>query len=221
MQFSHSWIAERDRRGLLLLKDEFINDVIEFRKKHSIPLNGIGKEKFDDYYYKLIDIDDDVTQADLNEPTQFERVTNDSRMLSEKYGIFGSIHDMGLEKYLITGDKDIFLNAVSGPSIRVNEIKRSDRRGNKSIKSIEILLNKYTRQEDIYRIWPMIRSFQKKMVGSEKIISTPSGVTEDHIEIYKQRKKGISSKEVGNEFGISYKEVDDIYRNTKEKIRRA
>lgn len=201
---------EQERRQLLLLNDEFIGDVAEFRGRHFLPIVGLGKGSTEQYHDNLLARGDEA----------YDDMVRHSKHLSEKYAIFGTVKGRGLEYFLITGDEDTFLGTIANPLIGITPVSKSNHDSSNRIQSIDLHIYKHTRQEDVIKMWPEIVALQKMMAGGKKATSVPSGVTKEHIEIYKLRKDGISSKDVGDKFDLSYKEVDDIYRNLKEKIRK-
>jgi len=240
MALSRSQIVEQERRKILLLKDEFIDDVANFRKNHHIPAGGFKKsEGSKNYYYLLYELSDkyndkqDKTRMveafklqdagrhrearDLFETIRNENPLNamiaDSKKLSEKYAITGLMADRGLESFLISGDENTFTNEVSSTTHTIHQAENL-----RGIKRIDIHVYKHTREEDVLEYYREAKKWRSMMIGNNKETAVPSTYIDRDIEIFKLRKAKMPSKEVGVKYGLSYGEVDSIYRNMKAKI---
>ncbi|CAN5713546.1 hypothetical protein BH23PAT2_BH23PAT2_07340 [soil metagenome] len=243
MAMSRSQLVEQERRKLLLLKQEFIEDICKFRSQHSIPAGGYGDnpegKKYYDLMYQLAD-----QYCDEQERTRHKEVTRlldtgkkkesrelgrlinqqnplnamiaDSRRLSEKYAITGAIKDRGLESFLITGNEDSFINDLFQTRFSIQPAS-----GSRDVQWVDIRIYKHTRKKDIADLWPEIRRWQKMMIGNNKQKTVPSNLIDRDIAIYKSVKSGKSKTKVADEYGKTYKDIDTICRNTDEKIRRS
>lgn len=215
----------------------------KFRVRHNIPPSGYGDStegsKYYDLMYRLADQYNDeqdgtrflevrqLTKNDkkkeardlsrlINDENPLNAMIADSRRLSEKYAITGMIRERGLESFLITGNEDSFVNNLFQTRFSIQPAS-----GSRDVQHIDIRIYKHTRKKDIDNLWPEIKQWQKMMIGNNKQKAVPSHLLDRDIEIYKLRKSGIPSKEIAEKYRLTYNEVDDIYRNTKEKIRKS
>ena len=243
MNQSRSQLVEQERRKLLLLKQAFIDDVREFRTHHNIPENGYGNsldgKKYYDLMYQLADQYNDeqdrtrckevsrLLKAEkstesrnlsrlINDENPLNAMISDSRILSEKYAVTGAIKDRGLENFLIYGDEESFVNNLYQTRYGIQPASNS-----RKIQWIDVRIYKHTRRKDIIELWSEIKHWQKMMIGNNKESAVPSNLIDRDIKIYKLVKSGRTKKEVATELGLSYKDIDNICRNTITKIRRS
>ena len=235
--------SERERRKLLLLKPEFNADILKFRKNYKIPPSGIGNDYDDlDKFDILLAQEDDLynqNQRDtrikkvlefetndqffeaqnlrniINSESPQNSIINDTELLCKKYGIPCDLSAQMFRHFLISGDKNDFVNNLfiaNFEPIIVDQIK------NKTLPHINLRIYKNTRLSDIERLWPEVMKYQKSMIGNNKQKSVASNLIDRDIEIYELKASGKSTKEIAAQFNMTYSEIDTICRNTKIKI---
>ncbi|MEI6228971.1 MAG: hypothetical protein WCP11_03040 [Candidatus Saccharibacteria bacterium] len=235
--------SEKERRKLLLLKPEFITDIIKFRKKYKIPPSGIGNsyddftkfnsllaQEADSYHQnqrktrikQLLEFENNnqfLEAHDLKELINSENpqnsIINDTNELCKKYGIPCDLSAHMFQYFLISGDEDDFVNNLFIASFEPIVVNQVN---NKTLSYVDLRIYKNTRLADVERLWPEVIEYQKSMVGNNKQKSIASNLIDRDIEIYKLKVSGKTTKEIAPRFNMTYSEVDTIFRNTKIKI---